>query len=204
MVKRRVSPAGFIEPCIPILAHKPPAGRQWVHEIKHDGYRLIVRRDGERVRLFTRRGYDWSERFPAISAAAAKLRAKSFTLDGEAVVCDADGVAAFDELHSRRRVGEAILYAFDLLDLNGEDLRPLPFSKRKARLERLLSRAGAGLAFNEHIDADGAALFHYACKMGLEGIVSKRLHKPYRSGRSGDWIKTKNPESPAAKRHEEG
>jgi bifunctional non-homologous end joining protein LigD len=204
MPKSRVLSAGFVEPCIPILAHKPPAGRQWVHKIKHDGYRLLVRRDGERVRLFTRRGYDWTERFPAISTAAAKLRAKSFTLDGEAVICDADGVAAFDELHSRRRLGEAILYAFDLLELNGEDFRPFSFSKRKARLERLLSRAAAGLAFNEHVEVDGATLFYYACKMGLEGIVSKRLDKPYRSGRSGDWIKTKNPDSPAMQRAREG
>ena len=80
MIKRRVFPAGFVEPCIPILAHKPPAGPQWVHEIKHDGYRLIVRRDGERVRLFTRRGYDWTEQFSTIAAAAAPLRAKSFTI----------------------------------------------------------------------------------------------------------------------------
>jgi bifunctional non-homologous end joining protein LigD len=99
MIKRRVLPAGFVEPCIPILAHKPPAGAQWIHEIKHDGYRLIVSRDGERVRLFTRRGYDWTERFPAIATAVAKLRAKSFTIDGEAVVTGADGVAAFDEMH---------------------------------------------------------------------------------------------------------
>src|ERR1700674_2005359 len=98
MVKRRVSPAGFIEPCIPILAHKPPAGPQWAHEIKHDGYRLIVRRDGERVRLFTRRGYDSTGRFSTIDAAAV-LRAKSIAIDGEAVVTGADGVAAFDELH---------------------------------------------------------------------------------------------------------
>src|SRR5712691_1513213 len=125
MVNRRVPPAGFVEPCIPILAHKPPAGPQWVHEIKHDGYRLIVRRDGERVRLFTRRGYDWTERFPAIATAAAKLRAKSFTIDGEAVVTGSDGVAAFNELHGRRRVGEAFLWAFDLLELNGADLRPV-------------------------------------------------------------------------------
>src|ERR1700704_4208962 len=137
--------------CIPISLPKPPAGPQWIHEINHDGYRLIVRRDGERGRLFTRRCYDWTERFPAISTAAAKLRAKSFTLDGEAVVCGADGVAAFDELRSRPRLGEVILYAFDLLELNGEDFRPLPFVKRKARLARLLARVAAGLAFNEHI-----------------------------------------------------
>jgi len=85
---------GFVAPCIPSLAHKPPAGPEWIHEIKHDGYRLIVRRDGAAVRLYTRRGLDWADRYPAI--AAAKLRAKSFTLDGEAVVCGTDGVAVFD------------------------------------------------------------------------------------------------------------
>jgi bifunctional non-homologous end joining protein LigD len=132
------------------------------------------------------------------------LRARSFTIDGEAVICGPDGIAAFDELHNRRRLGEAILYAFDLLELNGDDLRPLPFVKRKARLARLLARADAGLAFNEHIEADGETVFEHARRMGLEGIVSKRLDAPYRSGRSGDWIKTKNPESPAAIRHEEG
>jgi len=101
--------------------------------------------DGARVRLFTRRGYDWTERFPAIAAAAAKVRAASFTIDGEAVIAGADGVAAFDQLHSRRRLGEAFLWAFDLLELNGEDLRPLPFTKRKAKLARLLARAKGGL-----------------------------------------------------------
>jgi hypothetical protein len=103
MVTRRVRTDGFIDPCIPTLAAKPPSGPGWVHEIKHDGYRLIVRRDGTAVRLFTRRGYDWTDRYPAIAAAAAKLRAKSFTLDGEAVVCGADGVAIFDALHRRHK-----------------------------------------------------------------------------------------------------
>jgi hypothetical protein len=87
---------GFVDPCIPTLGAKPPSGADWVHEIKHDGYRLIVRRDGPKARLFTRRGYDWTERYPAITSAAAKLRAKSFTMDGEAVVCGPDGIALFD------------------------------------------------------------------------------------------------------------
>jgi bifunctional non-homologous end joining protein LigD len=107
---------------------------------------------------------------------------------------------ALCELHGRSRLGEAILYAFDLLELNGEDLRPLPFRERKARLAKLLARASAGLALNEHIEAEGAAVFAEACRMGLEGIVSKRIDAPYRSGRSGDWVKTKNPDSPAAAR----
>jgi bifunctional non-homologous end joining protein LigD len=91
-----------------------------------------------------------------------------------------------------------------LLELNGADLRPLPFTKRKAKLARLLARARGGIALNEHIEADGATVFEHARRMGLEGVVSKRLDQPYRSGRSGDWIKTKNPDSAAAKRHQEG
>jgi ATP dependent DNA ligase domain len=110
MLARRIRTDGFVDPCIPSRAAKPPSGPDWVHEVKHDGYRLIVRRDGPAVvRLFTRRGYDWTDLYPAIANAAAKLRAKSFTLDGEAVVCGADGVALFEVLH--RRVTEAILPA---------------------------------------------------------------------------------------------
>ena len=191
---------GYVPPCIPTRAYKVPAGPDWVHEIKHDGYRLQVRRDGDAVRLFTRRGYDWTDRYPAIAATAAILRlsrARSFTLDGEAVVTGADGVAVFDALHRRRKVTDAILYAFDLLELNGEDMRQLPLRERKARLERLLSRSRTGIVFNEHTDQDGATVFQHACKMGLEGIVSKRLSAPYRSGPSRDWLKVKNPDSPA-------
>jgi bifunctional non-homologous end joining protein LigD len=197
-------PNGFIQPCIPTRAAKPPSGPGWVHEIKHDGYRLIVRRDGPAVHLFTRRGYEWTDRYPAIAAAAAKLRAKSFTLDGEAVVVGHDGVAVFDALHRRHKASEALLYAFDLLEHDGEDLRPRPLSDRKARLARLLARVPAGIEFNEHTDEDGATVFRHACKIGLEGIVSKRLGAPYRSGPSRDWIKVKAPDSPAMVRHREG
>src|SRR5450631_926285 len=116
MLARRVRADGQIDPCIPTLAAKPPAGPGWVHEIKHDGYRLIVRREGDTVRLFTRRGHDWTERYPAIAAAAGKLRAKSFALDGEAVVAGADGIAVFDALHRRHKATDAMLYAFDLLE----------------------------------------------------------------------------------------
>jgi ATP-dependent DNA ligase len=168
-----------------------------VHEIKHDGYRLQVRRVGDQVRLFTRRGYDWTARYPAIAATSAQVRAKSFTLDGEAVVCGPDGVAVFDALHRRGTVSEAMLYAFDLLELDGEDLRSLPLGDRKKRLARLLSGRRLGIVLSDHTDEDGATIFRQACVMGLEGIVSKRLSAPYRSGRSRDWIKVKNPDSPA-------
>jgi bifunctional non-homologous end joining protein LigD len=102
----------------------------------------------------------------------------------------------FEALHRRQRVNEAILYAFDLLELDGEDLRPRPLGERKAKLAKLLSRKTGGIVFNEHADEDGATVFRHACKMGLEGIVSKRLSKPYQSGRTGHWLKVKNPDSP--------
>jgi bifunctional non-homologous end joining protein LigD len=191
------STSGFIAPCIPTRAPKPPAGPDWVHEIKHDGYRLQVRRDGDAVRLFTRRGYDWTERYPAIAVTAMLLRARSFTLDGEAVVCGPDGVAIFDALHRRGVVSEAMLYGFDLLELDGEDLRALPLGDRKKRLARLLGGRRLGIVLSDHTDEDGALLFVHACRMGLEGIVSKKLTAPYRSDRSTQWLKIKNPNSPA-------
>jgi ATP-dependent DNA ligase len=198
-----VHPNGFIEPCIPTRAARPPSGPDWIHEIKHDGYRLIVRAASPLVRLFTRRGFDWTDRYPAIAGAATKVAARSFTIDGEAVVCGSDGVAVFEALHRRHRATEAILYAFDLLELDGEDLRPVPLGERKARLAKLLGRKTGGIIFNEHTDENGATVFRHACKLGLEGIVSKRLSKPYQSGRSGHWLKVKNPDSPAMVRARE-
>lgn len=195
---------GFIEPCIPTRAAAAPVGPDWVHEFKHDGYRLIVRREGATVRLFTRRGHDWTNRYPGIASAAARLRARSFTLDGEVVVCGADGVAVFDALHRHGTVSDAILQAFDLLELNGEDHRPFPLGRRKNRLIRLLANVPPGIELTEHTHVDGAAVFRHACKLGLEGIVSKRLTAPYRSGLSRDWLKVKNPHSPAMVRAREG
>jgi bifunctional non-homologous end joining protein LigD len=191
------SSSGFVPPCVPTRALKPPSGPDWVHEIKHDGYRLQVRRVGDTVRLFTRRGYDWTARYPTIAGTATRLRALSFTLDGEAVVCGPDGIAIFDSLHRRGTVSEAMLYAFDLLEIDGEDLRPLPLSDRKRRLAKLVGNRRLGIVLSTHTDEDGATIFQQACKMGLEGIVSKRLSAPYRSGPSRDWIKVKNLDSPA-------
>jgi bifunctional non-homologous end joining protein LigD len=196
MLACRIRTDGFVDPCIPSRA--PKGARD---QARH---RLIVRRDGPAVRLFTRRGCDWADRYPAIAAAAANLRARSFTLDGEAVVVGADGVAVFDALHRQHKASNAILYAFDLLELDGEDLRPVPLSARKARLAKLLTRKPAGIVYNEHTEEDGAMVFRHACKLGFEGIVSKRLNAPYRSGPSRDWIKVKNPNSPAMIRAREG
>jgi bifunctional non-homologous end joining protein LigD len=132
MATRRIRADGFVDLCIPSRAPKPPSGPDW--EIEHDGYRLIVRRDGKVVRLLTRRGYEWTDRYPAIAEAAGKLRAESFTLDGEAVVSGEDGIAMFDALHRRHKATDAMLYAFDLLELDGKDLRPLPLGERNAKL----------------------------------------------------------------------
>jgi ATP-dependent DNA ligase len=106
----------------------------------------------------------------------------------------------FDALHRPRKATDAILYAFDLLELNGKDLRPLPLADRKAKVARLLARALAGIVFNEHTDENGAVVFRHACKLGFEGIVAKRLGAPYRSGPSRGWLKVKNPDSPAMRR----
>jgi bifunctional non-homologous end joining protein LigD len=182
---------------------KAPSGPEWIHEIKHDGYRLIGVRRGNRVRLFTRRGYDWTNRFPKISEALMSLKAESVTIDGEAVICGPDGISDFDKLHNERRLDQAFLYAFDLLELNGVDLRPAPLEKRKEALAKVLRR-GDGVRLVEHMAGNGELIFKHACRIGLEGIVSKRRDLPYRSGRSTCWVKVKNPLSSAVRRITEG
>jgi len=194
---------GTIEPCIPTQASKPPVGPQWIHEIKHDGYRLIARKLDGRVYLFTRRGYDWSQRYPLIRNAMAALQTASAVIDGEAVCCDDTGVAVSEKLHSRAHDDQVFLYAFDLLELDGEDWRPRPLEERKAMLASLLAKAPAGIQYSEHLDGDGATIFAHACKLGLEGIVSKHREHPYRSGPSKVWLKIKNPKAPGVMRFED-
>jgi bifunctional non-homologous end joining protein LigD len=193
----RVSLAGFIPPCLPSRAERPPSGPGGLHEIKHDGFRMMVRRDAAGVRLLTRNGHDWAARYPQISEAASALQVRSFLIDGEAVVCDGDGMPSFDRLRYRRADGAVFLFAFDLLEINGQDLRREPIEIRKRELAKLLRNARLGLQMNEHV------VFRRACKLGLEGIVSKRLGSRYRSGRSPDWLKMKNPAAPAVKREAE-
>ena len=132
--------SGFIEPCQPSKVARPPSGPLWIHEIKHDGYRLMVRRDGARVRCFTRNGHDWADRFPAIVDAALRIKASSFVIDGEAVITSDDGMSDFRALRSKRRGIEAVLFAFDLIEHDGDDLRRLPLIECKRRLARLLGR----------------------------------------------------------------
>ncbi len=193
-------PAGFIIPAQPILASKPPSGADWVHEIKHDGYRIIVRRDGLTLRLYSRNAYDWTARLAAIAAAAERIKAKSFTIDGEAVVLGPDGLSRFEDLSRRDAARTAILYAFDLIEHNGEDLRNLPFLDRKAALARLLRQTEAGILLNEHIVEDGLTVFAHACRLGAEGIVSKKVDGAYQSGPCRVWINVGNPASIAVQR----
>jgi bifunctional non-homologous end joining protein LigD len=198
------APSGFIEPCLPSPAPKPPPGADWIHEIKVDGFRLLARRDAAGVRLLTRRGFDWTARYPSIAVAVEALACRSCLIDGEVVICGDDGVPVFDRLrYSRRPQTEAVLFAFDLLELGGKDLRRTPLEERKRTLATLVRIAGWALHFNDHIYEPGDIVFRHACKLGFEGIVSKRLGSPYVSGRCRHWIKSKNPEAPAVKREDE-
>src|SRR6266436_2387980 len=194
-------PLGFIPPCLPTKALQ--AGDAWLHEIKHDGFRVIARKDGDRVRLYSRPGNDLTYRFALIVEALARLRSRSCIIDGEAVCCGEDGVPSFDRIRYRRCDASVFLYAFDLIEFNGDDPRREPLDTRKATLASVLRRAAPGLRLNEHIEADGPTVFAHACKMGLEGIVSKRKDSTYRSGRSPDWLKSKNPACAAVTREAE-
>lgn len=200
VLRRRSLPVDFIEPCLPTIVPRPPSGPDWLHEIKHDGYRMMIRRDGAGVRLLSRNGYDFTQRYPLIAAAGRALRGKSFLIDGEAVACDEGGLAVFQRLRRRRHDATVFLYAFDVIEWNGEDLRRQPLEDRQQRLTRLVGGGAHGIRISEHIAGDGALVFHHACRFGCEGIVSKRRGSSYRSGRSRDWLKCKNPESPAVKR----
>jgi bifunctional non-homologous end joining protein LigD len=200
----RAFPAGFISPCLPTNAPQPPSGELWLHEIKHDGFPVIARKEDRRVKLYSRPGNDLTDRFSLIVEALAKVRSRSCIIDGEAVACGGDGISSFDLIRYRQHDASVFMFAFDLIELDGADLRREPLEVRKTTLASLLSRASSGLRFNEHIDnEDGPLVFAHACRMGLEGIVSKRRSSPYRSGRSPDWIKSKNPNAAAVKREAE-
>jgi bifunctional non-homologous end joining protein LigD len=163
-LRPRILPPDFIAPCLPTNAPQPPSGPMWLHEIKHDGFRVIAREEGKRVKLYSRPGNDLTYRFPLIVEALAKLRSRSCIIDGEAVACGEDGIASFDRIRYRRHDEGVFLYAFDLIELDGEDMRRDPLAVRKATLASLLSRAAPGLRFNEHLDnEDGPLVFAHAC-----------------------------------------
>jgi bifunctional non-homologous end joining protein LigD len=164
---------------------------------------LLVRRDDTRVRCYTRRGHDWADRFPAIVEAALRLKATSFLIDGEAVIARDDRTPDFHALRSKRGASEAVLFAFDLIEHDGDDLRDLPLLDRKRRLAKLIGKAKHAIRFTQHLTWDGPTVFEHVYRLGLEGIVSKRTDAPYRSGPSKAWLKSKNPLSEAVRRERE-
>ena len=203
-LRERTRPGlGIIEPCLPSPAKAPPSGPGWLHVIKHDGFRILGRRDGAGVRLITRNGNDFTSRFPLAVDAITRLPAHSFLLDGEAIVTNERGLAVFDLIRRHRHGKDALLIVFDLIELEGEDLRRTPIEQRKLKLAKLVRGPHPGIVLNEVFQGDGDILFAHACKLGCEGIVSKRLGSPYRSGRSQHWVKVKNPKAPAVKREAE-
>jgi bifunctional non-homologous end joining protein LigD len=183
-------PAGFILPSQPTLAPVAPSGPDWIHELKHDGWRLIARKDAAGVRLWTRQATDVTRRFSGIAAAVAALPGGDLVLDGEAVIFRPDGHSDFHGLLSPGRGREAVMVAFDLLGLDGADLRRHPIEDRRSSLEALVVD-GPGLLFSQSIEGDGHMIFEHACRLGAEGIISKRRGSPYRSGRVDAWRKIK-------------
>jgi bifunctional non-homologous end joining protein LigD len=182
----------FVAPELCASVDRPPQGAGWAHEVKFDGYRLQIRIAGGKAVVRTRKGLDWSDRFPEIAKAAAGL--PDAVLDGEAVALDHNGSPDFPALQaalSDGRTGDLIFFAFDLLAQGDEDQRALPLAERKARLKALLADDDDRLRYVEHFETSGDAVLQSACRMSLEGIVSKRLDAPYRSGRSGAWTKAK-------------
>jgi bifunctional non-homologous end joining protein LigD len=178
----------FIQPCSPVTARSVPAGDDWVHEVKFDGYRVQAHKMGSRVVLYSRNGHDFTERFPSIAQQLHELPAKAAVLDGEVVASDADGRPNFARLHVRwTRPGTIHLRAFDLLAFNGRDLRHQPLAKRQASLQALLERFGCPTLLLSEAFEDGLALLRVAEERGLEGVVSKRRNGPYRSGECRDW-----------------
>jgi bifunctional non-homologous end joining protein LigD len=178
---QRTLPSGFIAPCLPTKTDKLPSGSQWLHEIKYDGFHIIARKTGTQVRLYSRPGNDLTRRFPLIVETLARLRSRSCIIDGEAVACDDNGVASFDLVRHHRANERIFLYAFDLIELNGDDLRRDPLEVRKTTRASIVAKASSGIRFNEYMEGDGPTVFAHACKTGLEGIVSKRKDSAYRS-----------------------
>jgi bifunctional non-homologous end joining protein LigD len=186
----------FVPPCLSALSDRAPADPGWLHEIKFDGYRIQARLDAGRVRLSTRKALDWTHKFPPIAQALTRLPADQALIDGEIVSEHATGISSFSQLQqdlSEGRTDRMVYYAFDLLHLDGQDFTGLPLVERKAALAELLapmSKQGP-VRYSEHFDEPGPILLDHACRMSLEGIISKRRDAPYRSGRGGDWLKTK-------------
>ena len=180
---------GFVEPALASSIEKVPSGARWIHEIKFDGYRVQVHLANEAVKVLTRRGHDWTHRFKKVAADAWHIKAAAATGDAEVVVPAADGTAHFSVLQNelKGRSTNIVLVAFDLLYLNGRDLRKLPLFQRKTELKKIVS--GTGIQFSESFEMEGHEMFAHACKIGLEGVISKVRDSVYASGRGNNWVK---------------
>lgn len=193
--KRSILPV-FIEPSLAALAEKPPKTENWVHEIKHDGYRMQARIDGGTVQLLTRKGLDWTKRFASIVKALQALPLSSGLLDGELIVQDERGVSSFSGLQSDLKSGRQtrmVYMVFDMMYCEGTNLMEVSLIERKTALQDVLASlpAGSPVKFSEHLRVIGDELLQHACRLGLEGIVSKQARSKYISGRGGHWIKSK-------------
>jgi ATP-dependent DNA ligase len=185
----------FIPPQVPVLSAEPPEGDGWIHEIKHDGFRTLLRVERGNIRAFTRGGHDWTDKYGRVIQGCRKLKCQSALIDGEIIVQDKKGLSDFAALRAAIEGAphRLVMFAFDLLFLEGEDVRRLPLIERREKLRSLLPEDQRfPIQFSEHWDGSGLALFTKACAMGLEGIVSKRALSVYRSGPSKFWLKTKN------------
>jgi len=184
----------FVPPQLTKLADVAPDGDQWAHEVKFDGYRMAARIIGTDVRLLTRTGLDWTDRYEAVAIALPKLRIKTAYIDGEICAVRPDGTTSFADLQAatdEKNAARLTYFAFDLLFLDGNDLSRLPLSERKARLEKLLSRAPKNIRYVDHVIGNGKSFYSAACGHRAEGIVSKRLDAPYEPGKRGAWVKVR-------------
>ena len=191
---KRAALPKFVAPMLPTLVDAPPSGAGWVHEIKFDGYRIEAVLDSSKVVLRTRKGLDWTDRFPSVAKAVSGLPAKKCLIDGEVVVENDNGISDFSALQNALKEGKArglIYYAFDILHLDGFDLTRVALVERKDLLGSLLKGASGTLRFSEDFDENGELMLQHVCRLGAEGIVSKRRDSPYRPGRTTDWTKSK-------------
>ena len=187
-------PPKWIKPQLTRLVNEAPTGGDWLHEIKYDGYRMHARLDGGQAALLTRTGLDWSHRYRRTIEALRALPVKSAYLDGELCALGSEGVPSFSRLQAAMdegRTGELVFYAFDLLHLNGTSTAALPLIERKERLQRLFKKDLPAVRFSEHVLGDGPRFRAEACRLGLEGVISKRVDRAYAPGDRGLWVKSK-------------
>jgi bifunctional non-homologous end joining protein LigD len=182
----------FILPCQPILRKEPPKGPMWTHEVKFDGFRIQIHKDHTDVALYSRNGHDFTSRYPGLARAFSKrCSTRAFILDAELTAIDSDGHPDFGALLIPRLDSDVCVWVFDILSLRGQDLRPLPFITRRYKLDRVMGSCGSPLIQYSEFFSDPYGLLAACSKFKLEGVVSKRIDRPYQSGTSKDWIKVK-------------